>query len=115
MQDEDDSSESRLVKELERSHGIHLREVLLPPRPLLGGTGAEIDAGTRYTGLAVANALRTLRVACTVEGMVGIIICEAKDLTAWLVRRCGSRPGTRPLHPAGNPAKNDPFFENTAR
>jgi hypothetical protein len=22
---------------------------------------------------------------------------------------------TRPLHPAGNPAKNDPFFENTAR
>jgi hypothetical protein len=23
--------------------------------------------------------------------------------------------GTRPLHPAGNPAKNDPFFENTTR
>jgi hypothetical protein len=22
---------------------------------------------------------------------------------------------TRPLHPAGNPAKNDRFFENTAR
>jgi hypothetical protein len=90
VQDEGDSHEARLVKQLERSFGIHLREALLPPRPLLGGDGAQVDAGTRYTGLAVASALKTLRVGCTMEGMVGIIICEAKDLTAWLVRRCVS-------------------------
>jgi hypothetical protein len=31
--------------------------------------------------------------------------------------RMGGCPGlgNRPLHPAGNPAKFDPFFENTAR
>jgi hypothetical protein len=32
-----------------------------------------------------------------------------------LAGRVGVRVKTRPLHPAGSPAKHDPFFEDTAR
>ena len=79
MQDESAASK-KVVKRLERVYGVDLSMYSHPPQVA--------NPRTAYaTGLAAVSSLRSLRVKYTIEPNVGVMICEADDISSWIAYR----------------------------
>lgn len=78
-------AEAAQLRRLERAHGVDL--TAYAHHGPAAGRAAAPDPRREYIGLAVAAALRSLRLPYNAEPGVGVIVCDADDITTWAQRR----------------------------
>lgn len=79
-------AEAAQLRRLERAHGVDL--TAYAHHGPAAGRAAAPDPRREYIGLAVAAALRSLRLPYNAEPGVGVVVCDADDITNWAQRRC---------------------------
>ena len=89
--------ELEAIRQLERLHNIDLQAFSAPPAGAPGGAAGSnvVHASVVHTGLAVASALRQLKLKYSATPAVGVLVCEPQDITAWVARRCVLAPPAR--------------------
>lgn len=70
---------------MERAHGVDL--TAYAQHGPAAGRAAAPDPRQEYIGLAAASGLRSLRLPFHAEPGVGVIVCDADDITNWAQKR----------------------------